>query len=302
MQVIQRHGYVYNATAADFTKRKKSVIGLLIPTFNSTIHAQLIEGIRHTLGKNRYVLLIGDTNYDSEMERHILNGFMERNAAGVIAAGFMDENRGEPFNLAKNGIPCVVSWEAGNEPDINYVGIDNFTAAFEMTEYLISLGHRDLSLIVGPASKVLRAKKRLDGFLSAVKKAGLTVKTENIIECIPTAAEGKLAARRILDQKIRPTAIFAASDALAFGALSALHEARVKVPRHISIAGFDNSDTAEYCIPPLTTVQVPAYEMGVKAALLLLDLLSDSGTPIRHETLPHALIIRQSCGAPKQST
>jgi DNA-binding LacI/PurR family transcriptional regulator len=164
-----------------------------------------------------------------------------------------------------------------------------------MTEYLIGLGHRRIGLIAGPYSKVGRVRKRLDGYWAALEKNDIPFDPQLVIEKEPTLIDGKDAMQRLLLFPERPTAVFAASDVLAIGALAAIREKGLRVPDDISLAGFDDIDFAAFCDPPLTTMRVPANEIGQKAVTVLMDLMENGITPVRQCCLDTDLIIRSSC-------
>ena len=115
-------------------------------------------------------------------------------------------------------MPCIVIWDKLDDPDLSYVGFDNFKATYAITEYLIGLRHRRIGLIIGPYSKVDRVRRRLEGFLSAMKDYGIPHQPAWIIEKEPTLIDGKEAMTRLMSMPERPTAVLAASDTLAVGA------------------------------------------------------------------------------------
>ncbi len=175
------------------------------------------------------------------------------------------------------------------------MGFDNFNATYKVTEYLISLKHKHIGLIIGPYTKVERVKKRLEGFKAALKDHGITYDSSLVVEKEPTLIDGKEAMNRLLSFSVRPTAVLAASDTLAVGALAAAREMGVRVPEDISLAGFDDIELSSYCNPPLTTVRVPAYEIGQIAFRILLDMINHKSSQIQQYCIDTSLIIRESC-------
>jgi DNA-binding LacI/PurR family transcriptional regulator len=175
------------------------------------------------------------------------------------------------------------------------VGFNNFTAAYSMTEYLIRLKHERIGLILGPYTKVRRAKRRLEGYQAALRDYDLSYEPRIVMERHPTLHEGKEAMEKLLSVRPPPTAVFAASDMLAIGALAAAREKGLKVPDDVSVAGFDDIDFAAFCNPPLTTLRVPAVEMGEMAVEVLMEMIEGNLREAKRIILNTELVIRESC-------
>lgn len=293
-------GYVYNAMAADFTRQKISMIGLIIFTVRSSIHSELIEGIQEELQATRFSLVIANSHYDAATERKLIQLFRERHLSGVIVAESNDENRVELKALRESGVPLVLTWEMAADREFDCVGFDNFQSAYEMTQYLIGFGHRRVGLIAGDFKHIERVRQRLDGYKAALTAQGLPFDPSMVISRLPSPMEGKMAMSQLLSLPQRPTAVFAASDALALGALAACGEYGFRVPDDISVAGFDDVEFAPFCVPPLTTIRVPGYEMGKRAAREILDKQHSKRTLTNRLCLPTELVIRQSCAPPSK--
>jgi DNA-binding LacI/PurR family transcriptional regulator len=293
--VMEKVNYVYNATAGDLSRKRSSIIGVIIPTAKSLVFSTTLLAIQETAQQNNYSLVTGSSKYDIKTELRLLQQFRERRLAGIILTGFVFGQKDLVKDLVKGGMPCVVIWDKLDDSDFSYVGFDNFKATYTMTEYLISLKHKRIGLIVGPYTKVERVKKRLEGFKAALKKHGLNYDPAMVIEKEPTLIDGKEAMSRLLSLPVKPTAVLAASDTLAVGALAAVRDMGVRVPEEISIAGFDDIDVAAYCNPPLTTIRVPAYEIGQIAFKILLDMINTKECQVQQYCLDTSLIIRGSC-------
>jgi DNA-binding LacI/PurR family transcriptional regulator len=215
--------------------------------------------------------------------------------------------------LARN-VPTVVI-EEPNLPNIARVSLEDRAGARAIAEHVTALGHRNLGAItfplaeddwtgfVGPdrmAQSTIRVSRdRLVGFADAAGAAGIDWADAPVYECVVNSVEeGRLAAGKLLDQPVRPTAILTTADQLAFGAILAVRERGLRVPQDVSIAGFDDIPEAARSDPPLTTVRQPLREKGTIAARLLLD--GWEGPPPT-EILPTELIVRDSTGpAPAQ--
>lgn len=299
-ELMVAHSYVYDAQAAEFTKRKRSVVGLIVPTVTNSIHAALIQGIQDRCNENGLSLFIGNTDYSPERENKFLQLFLERRVLGILQAGVMTPESWTTLSEARShGIPGVILWENCSEGRFSCVGIDNYGASAMMTRYLLDLGHRELGLIVGPVSKLNRIRDRRLGFCDTLAAEGIAVSPERVVETEHSMRHGYDAAKKLLTTPERPTAIFAASDVIAFGALSYLTEVGIRVPEDVSLAGFDDLEFAAFCNPPLTTIHVPAYEMGYEGAGELVRLVSHSVEEGAGRCLDTDLVVRKSATAPE---
>jgi DNA-binding LacI/PurR family transcriptional regulator len=240
-------------------------------------------------------LVIANSNYDFDTEMEFLNLFRQRRLAGIILTGINSSTLGLAKELSKSGLPCVVTWETVDDPEISYVGFDNRKAAYTMTKYLLELNHRRIALISGPPGKAMRATMRYQGYKEALQEYGAKLDPSLVFGSEPTLENGRSATQTILASRKPPTAIFAASDTMAIGALRAIKDAGLKVPEDISLAGFDDIDLASYCDPPLTTIRVPEYEMGKKAVQTLLVLMGNPPDHVERHCLETELIVRDSC-------
>ena len=292
--VIEEHEYVYNATAGDLSRKKSTVIGVTIPTTKNPVFAGSALAIQELAQEKGFSIILGNTKYDSAIERSLLQKFQERRMAGIILTGYTLGQEKVVRNLAESGIPTLIIWEKPSD-GFSFVGFDNFKAAYTMTEYLISLKHRRIGLIIGPFTKMGRVKQRFEGYKAALNAHEIAYDPSLVIEKEPTLGDGREAMGRLLTLPEKPTAVFAASDMLAIGALAAVKDKGLRVPRDISLAGFDDIDFAAFCDPPLTTIRVPSHEIGRLAAKILLDAIERGYMEIRQYSLDTDLIIRGSC-------
>lgn len=293
-RVMDRLHYVYNATAGDLSRKRSSIIGVIIPTAKSLVFSSSLLALQEIAQENNFSLIVGSSKYDARIERKLLQQFRERQVAGVILTGFVIGQESLVLELVDSGIPCIVIWDKLEDSELSYVGFDNRQATYRMTEYLIRLRHRDIGLIVGPYGRVARVSRRLEGFRAALEDYGLPFRPEWVYEREPTLVEGKEAMSRLLSLSHRPTAVFAASDTLALGAMAAVRESGLNIPGDISVVGFDDVEVSAYCNPPLTTIRVPAYEIGQLAMKILLQMIEEPSLPVRQFCLDTSLIVRDS--------
>jgi DNA-binding LacI/PurR family transcriptional regulator len=296
LEKVAEHGYVSNVSARDLTRPSASILGVILPSmeheaFATTMHAIQAEALRHNLS-----VLTAVTNYDPKATPELVTTFLQRRVAGLVFIGLDDDIRPDVRAVARRGIPCVALWELVDLPPIRCVGIDNRAAAAAMTEYLVGLGHHRIALITGP-THAQRVRDRIAGTSAALKAAGLSLAADHILSAAPTFAAGGEAMAKLLAGPARPTAVFAAGDQLAIGALAEAHRQGLAVPQDISICGFDDIGVAAFTVPPLTTIRVSSSEMGRRAV----EMICSGGDPALPSlvNLGFELVVRSSCAPPR---
>jgi len=193
--------------------------------------------------------------------------------------------------LARDDFPVVT---LGYQfPEFCSVDVDNRSSGRLATEYLIGKGHKRLSCITNFASRPTLINERLEGYKEALSQANLTVDPTFIADGFYSPESGVAAMEQLLAQPVPPEAVFVTSDVVAFGAVQAIHTRGLRIPEDIAIVGFDDVPLASYCIPPLTTVRMPAVEMGRRAGKLLAERIAGT-VHERHITLETELVIRTS--------
>ncbi|HSI49882.1 MAG TPA: LacI family DNA-binding transcriptional regulator [Ideonella sp.] len=200
--------------------------------------------------------------------------------------------------LRDSATPCVLISPARDLPDMPSVRMDDTRAAEEITNLLISLGHRHIAFIQGPKNQAASGL-RYQGYLRAMKAHRLAVDPEMVYRGDFRFDSGVEAAHHLLSRRQRPTAVFASNDDMALGVLAAAQRLGQIVPDDLSIAGFDDSAAASLVWPPLTTVRQPMNEMAHEAVQMLTVSRHDDGeTGPPHRVLPYELVVRDSTSAP----
>ncbi len=199
----------------------------------------------------------------------------------------------------RNLPPMVMANEFAPELELPTVHIDNLTAAFEAVHYLHQLGHRQIACVAGPEQMPL-SHYRLQGYVQALRRNGITVESSYITRGDFTYEAGAQALTQLMAQPKPPTAVFCHSDVMAIGVLSQAKKMGLRVPQDLSIVGFDDLKLAQYCDPPLTTVAQPRFQIGQQAMLLLLEQLNGQTVASGSRLLDSELIIRGSTAAPKR--
>lgn len=292
LALVTRHRYVPDALAASFASRKTGLVGLIVPTISNSIYAAFTEAVQDRLQAAGRKLLIANTNYSATLESEIVHKLVESRVEGVIFTGV----RRDPalYELLRYyRIAFVVTWSTSDDPSIPAISFDNFDAARAATRALTAIGHRRIGLICGISAVNDRAQQRIAGFRAGLEEAAIPFDRALVAERPFEVAEGAAAAEMIMGNPQAPTALFCANDIQALGAVFACQKLGLSIPNDVSIIGFDDLPMIRVANPPLSTVHVPAREMGEAAAHALVNA-SDTQTPIRSQSLDATIILRGS--------
>jgi LacI family transcriptional regulator len=292
--VAARLEYAPHAAARSLSTRRTSTIGVLLPDLYGEFYAELIRGIDQTAQRHGHHLLVASSHNDKHTIEAALQAMRGRVDGLVVMApapGAHVAVRDLPDRFPVVLLNCNASGKA-----FDSIVVANFAGAAQMVRHLAALGHRRIAIIAGP-SRNFDAAERRRGYRAALRAAGLRGSRRWEVPGDFTQASGFEACRTLIHRVPAPTAIFAANDAMAIGALAALHEAGRRVPGDVAVAGFDDIPMARYAHPPLSTVRVDISGLGERATRRLLDAVGNGRQRHnRRETLPVTLVIRESCG------
>lgn len=291
MRVVAEAGYAPNLLARSLRRRRSGAILVMVRDISNPFYPEIFRGAEaaaRTLGFN---VLIGNTDDEPARERDYLQLLHTRRADGLIlVTGRLPESWPA---TSRRPVAAVLACEPIAGVELPIVRIHNRAAAAEMVRHLIALGHRRIAHITGPLDQVIAAE-RLEGWRCALRHAGLPAEDELAAPGDFRLGSGIVAAKRLLALEPRPTAIFAANDESAIGAIQAIHEAGLSVPGDISVAGFDDIRFAAASYPPLTTIRQPRHALGEQAMIMLHGLIEARDDRAATVVLPTELIHRES--------
>ncbi len=297
-RAMAAHDYVYNALAGGLSTKRTHTLGLVIPTITNPVFAVSTKGIQETAGRRGYSILLGSTDYSAAMEFELVKLFQVKQVDGLIFTGAPAAETTAAY-LKRCALPYVVTWSLVGEGEASCVSFDNVRAARHAVDYLVSMGHRCIGMIVGRFSETGRAERRWQGYRQSLAHHGLVEDERLVIQSEYTVAGGRAAMVQLLRLENRPTAVFCGNDILAYGAMAAVRDKGLAVGRDVSIVGFDDLDMSPVTDPPLTTVRIPGHRMGVLGAERLIDLIEGRVTGTLQQTLETDLIVRQSVMPPQ---
>ncbi len=289
MDAIKKLQYRPNPSAQRLATGKLNTIGLVIPRFADMFHsfyiAELMKGAGTAAERTRLDLLL-----------HVTDGksFLNLGAVEGVLFADIDGNEEQLDWVMDQRIPCVVLNHYIEELPVNCVAIDNRTAAMQVVDYLVKLGHREIATITGHLRTPVGIE-RLDGYLQAMKAHGIVVKSHSIEHGDYSGSSATEPARRILSHQDRPTAIFAASDEMAVVTIEVALSLGLRVPEDVSVIGFDDSPIAAFAKVALTTVWQPLSQVGELAVEILNSQIRRPGQRPVKKLLGTKLVERQSC-------
>lgn len=293
--VIARLNYKPNVWARKLRSSRSHLIAMICSDANNLYISQMLVSAMTVCQKRGYHLVIETVPPNSRQER-IRRIATSVDFDGALLVSPMADNLVLINALQKEKTPFVriaphASLETGS-----HVRVDDRTSAYEMTAFLIGLGHRDIAFIRGSKSHP-SSDERLHGFKAAMKDLGGNMRPEWILPGSFTVRSGMEAGEKLLSVSNLPTAVFACNDDMALGVLSAAYRKGLTVPRDLSIAGIDDTPIASSLWPALTTVRQPIADLAKTGTELLIDQIEKPG-PRRTEQLGFEIVARESTAAP----
>lgn len=299
LQAVTRLGYVPDGAARALALGRARMIGAIVPTLDNAIFARAVQGLQGTLAGADYQLLISAHEYNLVAEAEAARALLERAIDALVLVGA--EHAHETWDLVRaSRIPLLITWTdtvSGPDQQAPLIGFDNRLIGRLAAQHFISLGHREFGMISGFTRHNDRARQRVEGFRDELAKAGMKLPEANVIEEPFGFDSGRAGLKHLMQLRPRPTAVFCGNDVLALGCLFEAQSMNIAVPRELSIVGCDNLPISSQVMPGLSTVLLPTYELGQRAATALLDWLTLDRVPTS-ETLPIELVVRGTSAPP----
>ncbi len=294
LKVIKELNYYPNNMARGLNKNKISVVGIIVPysthIFGTPYYVDLLSGIEQCLAEKNYELLF----YPKQQEDKYIDYaklFYERKVDGILIIAPKINDK-QLLDIDKKGIPAVVINGRIDAENISWVDSNNEQGGYVGTEYLIGNRHSVIGFISG-LEFMKNGLDRMQGYKTALKH--YNIKQQNLIVSGNfTEYSGYIGAKELLKRNKKITAIFAANDLMAIGAMRYLSEQKINIPEEISIIGFDDIQIGAYMQPALTTIKQSAYEMGYFAAGELIKKIHDNTYKGKNKIFNVKLVIRES--------
>jgi LacI family transcriptional regulator len=290
LRAIAELDYHPNAQAVGLSRNRSDIVGVVVDTVTEPFFTQILDGVLRALRSRGRLLLLATVDNASQLDA-IDTLQRSRRIDGLVIVlplvTSLDQAR-----ILFSQVPTV-HVDLQYDLDVNGISINNFQGAYAAAEYLIGLGHRRIGIITGrrdiPVGQV-----RLDGYCAALRDYGLRFDEDLVAHGDFSYASGRVAAEQLLTLESPPTAIFACDDQMAFGAIHALRQHGLEVPRDCSVIGFDDTYDAARFSPPLTTIRQPLREMGELAGEYICRLIDGSPLNSPRVALDTELVVRES--------
>jgi len=301
--VIEKYNYRPSATARSLATDRTYEISILAPRKKDDVFANgfwslIFLGISERCIKRGYFVSL--SMITEEMEAHLNDRIVHgHNFDGYILISNIVTAQVVPA-LRKRNLPTVLIGHDPAFPELHSVDVDNVDGGYKATKHLIDLGHQHVAAMTGPLH-TQESIDRLNGYHQAHQEAGLPVADALIVEGDYSQQSGYALMQHLLEAHPRPSAVFCTADAMADGALLALHRAGLKTPDDVAVVGYDDLPNSQYTIPPLTTMHQPIYRMGERAADLVIDRIEGNNKEVVHIQLQAELVVRETCGAERRS-
>lgn len=284
--------YKYNALARGFVTKRSNTIGLIIPTINNPVFADSTLGVQEYGDTKNIRVILGNSYYKYSQEENLVKVLRESQVDGLILT--TTNLKGDVLkSLIDEKFPFVLLFSTIKGGPFSAVGIDNYRGGYLATEHLVSLGHKRIGMVAGNFTMTDRSYHRWHGYKSCLRNNNISYDKELLVQTDYSLSSGRDSIRKLLDLPCPPTAVFCSNDYIALGAIKGAREKGLTLPDDLSIVGFDDMQTASYMVPALTTIRQPAYEMGRRAAELLLDQIEQPSKPIQ-DMMDVELVVRES--------
>ncbi len=301
LDAARQLNYYPHAGARSMVSGRTNVIGFVLrqsaeQAFADQFLPQVLEGLTKAAGSLGYRTLFEAIPPDSVDEDAYTRLIREQHVDGIVLSGPRLDDQ-ELLRVFAEGAHVVLLGQLPNT-GIPFVDVDNIGGAALATQHLIRLGHRRIGIITNAPLIYTASSDRLTGYRQALEAAGIAYDEALVRFGDFSPHGGGVAMTDLLNVSPRPTAVFVASDTVALGALQAIRKQRLRVPENIAVVGFDDIPLVGFIDPPLTTIRLPAHDLGWHAAQKLIDLIANRDPTHRENILLEtSLIVRQSCGA-----
>lgn len=291
-------GYRPNSLARGLKTNRTATVGMLIPDLTNPLFPPIVRGLEDALAESGYTLVLANTDNDTETERSVIEAMRNRRVDGLVLAtaqreyALLDE-------LAEGGVPAVLINRTADHAPVPAVTGDDHAGIGLAVRHLVALGHTRIAHVAGPQS-TSTGLARYQAFVSWMESEGLQPDRDRIVFADWFQEEpGARAFTQLLDRDVDFTAVVAGNDLIALGCYDVLAERGLSVPGDVSVTGYNDIPFSDKFNPPLTTVRIPHYQIGVKAAeFILAAIRGDDTTPVAVRLAP-TLVERASTGPPR---
>ena len=299
LAAIERLRYRPDHTARSLRSGKTGTLALFVSDVSNSVLGRMASAAENYAHSVNYNLILYNTHDDAEREMAYVNTVAHRSVDGVLFVAATEPHRGHEI-LEAVGIPSVTVDRVPEGYDGASIALDNLKAGRLAAEHLLELGHTRLVHLAGPFGLRL-ARERQRGFVEALQRADRRAEVDVEAAAGWGCQPGYEAMQRLLKRCPRLTALFAATDHSAIGAMHAIREAGLRIPGDVSVIGLDNIEMAAFVDPPLTTIRQFLPQMATLGVQMLIDILDGKGLSQQHVVIEPTLVVRQSTAPPDRA-
>lgn len=294
---VRRLGYIRNRAAQTIHGIRSGTIGLIVPTVDQAIFAELIQSFSESVEELGFTILLASHGYSLDREYALCRKMLEHRVDGIALIG-TDHADATYDLLAQQDMPGLLLWNHSKDARLPCVGADNFQAGYLIGAHVAALGHREVATLFPPLAGNDRASGRFEGVLTALGEAGCTVPGDWRLESPYSIAASKSVAEELATSSRLPTAIICGNDVLALGVLHAMNRHAIAVPGQMTVTGIGDFKGSREFEPAITTVRIPARTIGARAADAIVTLTTSDQRPDVGALVPPELMIRCTSSPP----
>ena len=292
-RAVRRLGYIRNRAAQAMHGKRSGSVGLVVPTIDHAIFAELVQSFSEKLEAVGFTILMTSHGYDLEREYAVVRKLLEHRVDGVALIG-LEHSEETYLLLEQQKLPVVAVWNYNETSRVSCVGAQNLLAGRMGAQHLLDLGHRDIGAVFPNTQGNDRSFDRLRGAKEVLVNAGISLPTSRQWMTPYSVSHAKAVCLEILTQKDWPSALLCGNDVIAQGCLYAAMQMGMRVPGDISVMGIGDFKGSKEMEPALSTVRLPARTIGEQAADLIVRLIAEDGVAITREELQPELMPRES--------
>ena len=273
LKLVEKMNYVPDQAAGSLSSQRSGFIATLVPSINNVHYAEMIQALTETLENIGLQVLLGYTEYSAQREEALVESLLARRPEAIVLP--FDGHTKRTLKLLKQSqVPVFQLWEMPDKPIGYSIGFSNHEVSYNMTQELITIGHKNIAFLCETNDEWTRGASRRAGFKAAMDEAGLSAHRMIRFGTPPMSIkDGHFVGKNLKQYYDDIDCVFCVSDAPAFGLITALKERGISVPEDIGVAGFGDFEVSRYCVPDITTVKFSAKELGKVTAESIISLV-----------------------------
>jgi DNA-binding LacI/PurR family transcriptional regulator len=279
LDAVRELGYEPNRVARSLRVQRSSIIGLIISDIQNSFFNTIVRAIEDVAHQQGYAVFLCNSDENPEKERFYLNLLKAERVAGVILTPTRETDSAAQM-LMEASIPVVTIDRTLPHEGMDSVKTNNREASSALVRHLLHQGHRRIAALL-PDLAITTGRERFEGYKAALASAGIAINPDFVCSGRPVVEDGYTLTQQLLQLKPRPTGLFCGTKLMTLGALRATIEAGLRIPQDLTLAAFDKLDWMP-CLPPMSYAEQPTYQIGERAAQLLLDRFSEPDRKPQH--------------------